>query len=246
MVRIAICDDNPQELEKTYSYIEEYRKSKVGWDFTVHKFNNGYSLLDYIDINGSYDVYILDIVMPEIDGIELGAQINKKSYNANIILLSILPDFGVESYTIFAKDYILKPCYKEKLFVSLNRILESMQPQKFKYFMIKTGDGVYAAPYHDILFVEYYKHHLICHMTDGTVVESLSLRESCTVLTEELIRMGDFVRISSSYVVNMRYVKRFTSRMFEMINGDILPLSRLYSDAREAYMDYVSNNRITR
>lgn len=243
MVRIAICDDNAQELEQTCACVKAYETAKIGWNFAVDKFSDGYALLESIDKTGGYDIYILDIVLPRLNGIQIGAEINKRNAGAQIILLSTSPEFGVDSYTIFAKDYILKPCSQEKLFASLDRTLGNLQVQKPKYYILKTADGVYAAPYHMILYVEYYKHQLICHLTNGELVKTLNLRESFAVLTDTLVKEGNFLRISASHVINMQYVKKFTSRVFELINNESLPLSRLYADARGLYMDYIFDKK---
>ncbi len=243
MVKIAICDDNERELEQTYSYVKRYQEAKIGWDFFVEKFDNGFNLLESVEKTGGYDIYILDIVMPNINGIQLGEEINKRDNSAQIILLTTSPEFGVESYSIFARDYILKPCDPEKLIASIDRIVGNMQTEKPKYFSVNVTDGVHVLPYHKILYIEYYRHRLICHLTDGETVESKNMRQPFFALTDELLKEGSFLRISASYVINMQYVKKFTSREFEMINNEKIPLSRLYADARETYMDYIFDKK---
>ncbi len=63
----------------------------------------------------------LDIIMPELNGIQLGMEIRKKDNDSIIIFLTSSAEYGVDSYSISAKDYILKPYTEEALFSALDK-----------------------------------------------------------------------------------------------------------------------------
>lgn len=205
----------------------------------MQKFRNGFSLLDSIVTQGRYEIYILDIIMPDINGIELGAEIRKKDNDSKIILLTSSSDYGVDSYSISAKDYILKPYTEKALFSALDKVIDSMSTEQAKRYLMKISEGgIYAIPYGRLLYLEYYKHRLTAHTIDGERIESIVLRDSFAKLISPLIEDGRFVQVSSSYIINMQYVRRFTSKYFELSNGETLPLSRIYTNARSIYLDY--------
>ncbi|MDO5707186.1 MAG: response regulator transcription factor [Andreesenia angusta] len=71
---------------------------------------NGKEALEYFE-NESFDLAILDIMVPEIDGIEVLEEIRKKDKKIGIIMLSAIGDERTQlhSFTAMADDYIVKP-----------------------------------------------------------------------------------------------------------------------------------------
>lgn len=239
MLKIAICDDEAGELEEAYASIKKYCSNRTELDIAARKFQHYSDLLDSIETHGRYDIYILDIIMPELNGIKLGMEIRKKDNDSIIIFLTSSAEYGVDSYSVSAKDYILKPYTEEALFSALDKAVDSMSIEKTRRYLMNVSGGVYAIPYGRLLCMEYYKHRLIAHTVDGEKIESIVLREPFTNLVSPLIEEGRFVQVSASYIINMQYVRRFTSRFFELSNGKTLPLSRLYTNARSIYLDYI-------
>lgn len=239
MLKIAICDDEANELEQTHASIKKYCKARTEFDISAQKFQCCSDLLDSIETHGRYDIYILDIIMPEIDGIALGMEIWKKDNDSIIIFLTASAEYGVDSYSLSAKDYILKPYTEDSLFSALDKAVDSMSAEKARRYLLHVPGGVYAIPYGRLLYMEYYKHRLIAYTIDGEKVESIVLRKPFTNLISPLIEEGRFVQVSASYIINMQYVRRFTSRCFELSNGCTVPLSRTYANARSTYLDYI-------
>lgn len=241
MIRIAICDDDAKELEEAYLLVQKYCMSHTEQDISVQKFDIPARLMESIEEHGRYDIYILDIVMPEMNGIELGAEIREKDNECKIILLTISTEYGVDSYSIAANDYILKPVREKLLYSSIDKALYSLTRENAKRYLINIPGGMYAIPYGRLLYIEYYKHRLIARTVDGEMIESNVLRQSFTNLISELLEDGRFVRISSAHIVNMQYIRKVSARNFELSNGEILAVSRRYSEARNRYLDYMVN-----
>lgn len=77
MPRIAICDDAADELEHIYNLAAQYASENTAVDFTIQKFQASYDLLDCIQNDAGFDLYLLDILMPGIGGISLAERIRK-------------------------------------------------------------------------------------------------------------------------------------------------------------------------
>ena len=74
MIRIAVCDDDPKVLDRLCQYIENL--AGVGsYDIVCERFTDGFALLDKQDSGVRYDLVFLDIVMPNIDGMQVGKEI---------------------------------------------------------------------------------------------------------------------------------------------------------------------------
>ena len=69
-------------------------------------------------MRGTFDIYLLDVIMPGQNGIELGLSIREFDQGGRIIYLTASSDFAVDSYRAKASDYLLKPLDKSRLFQS--------------------------------------------------------------------------------------------------------------------------------
>lgn len=242
MVRFTLVDDDQEQLAAAAELIRDYGRTRLQEPMDVVCYNDPHALLETLAQQEPSDVYILDIVMPVVNGIDLGSHIRALYRDAVIILLTSSRDFGVESYSIQALDYMLKPCARESLFAALDRAM-GVRRAEDGHFPLHVTDGFCAVPFREILWVEYYNHRLVFHMVNGELVESLSYREPFAELIRPLLDSGRFVRVSASFVLHMKYVKKLRSKEFHMQGGRIFPITRTYIDSRSIYMDYVLGKR---
>ncbi|MFA6830185.1 MAG: response regulator transcription factor [Bacilli bacterium] len=91
--------------------------------YSVDPVYNGQEALEYIEMN-SYDLIILDIMMPILDGLTVLKTIRQKSINTPVLILTAksLPDDIVEGLDSGADDYLTKP-YNIKVLLAHIRAL---------------------------------------------------------------------------------------------------------------------------
>jgi DNA-binding response OmpR family regulator len=80
-------------------------------------------------LSGSYDLVILDIKMPKMDGFELYHKIKKKDNNANICFLTASELYyeefrKKESYALDKSMFIRKPIDNEELVKEVNKMIK--------------------------------------------------------------------------------------------------------------------------
>ncbi len=239
VLKIIIVDDDTAELSTTSGLVRQYAADRKGLDPMVQCFSTPRDFRRWFVAGGRADVYILDIVMPETDGISLGLEIKRAERDADIIYLTTSAEYGVASYDVQATDYILKPCTAKCISRALDRVTAAQSRERALCFFVRMADGVYSIPHADILYVEYSDHRLIVYTTDGRRIESVSCREPFTVLAETLLRERNFLRISVSFIINMKHVIKLSSNEFEMQGHIKLPISRSYPSSRSAYMNFI-------
>ena len=107
IINVVAIDDNENVLSSVRKYFKDRKEVKV-----VGLFSNGKEGLKYLINNqNDYDVVLLDILMPQIDGIKMLEELNKRNIEKKIIILSSFKD----DYTIKkmqklkASYYMLKP-----------------------------------------------------------------------------------------------------------------------------------------
>lgn len=103
LIKVAIVDDEKDILEM----IEKYLKRTGGFDIST--FTNPLHVKDYIDT--SYDVVLLDIMMPQLNGLDLLKELHEKLPELKIIMMTAYStlDKVLKSHREGATDYIMKP-----------------------------------------------------------------------------------------------------------------------------------------
>jgi DNA-binding response OmpR family regulator len=120
-LRILAVDDEPDLTMLCRMSLEHY-------GFEVDTFNDPQEALSKFK-PGSYDLVILDIKMPKMDGFELYHKIKKKDNNANICFLTAselyYEEFRKKEYYALDKSmFIRKPIDNEELVKEVNKMIK--------------------------------------------------------------------------------------------------------------------------
>ena len=112
--------------------LTEYLKMN---NFNVALVNNGKKALDKLSTD-NFDLCILDVMMPEMDGFQLAEKIKQKKLNIPFIFLTArsLKIDVLKGFSLGAVDYIRKPIDEEELVIRLNRLLGILKPKKVETF----------------------------------------------------------------------------------------------------------------
>lgn len=238
MLQIAICDDQPKELEIIKEYITEYISYHL-LEAELKGFTHPDELLNTIE-TGSFHLYILDIVMPMINGIKLGKDIRCFDREAQIIYATTEPQFALQAYVASPINYLIKPINKQQLFDTLTFALTKIDLSEEQIVTVKTTQNLRVLTLSEILCCEYRSHAVIFTLTNGEEVISRTFRESYTEYCEPLRRDARFLQCHTSYFINMRRVERFAKDSFTLRGGKIVPIAaKQYSVVRDQYMDFL-------
>ena len=115
MIKIALCDDDLSALKEIRALIEQYgteRNQKI----VCVDFGSPLDLLIEIEMGMRPDILFLDILMPGENGINVAKEIRQYDDAVKIIFLTSSSEFAVESYTVGAYYYQVKPVCEEIFF----------------------------------------------------------------------------------------------------------------------------------
>lgn len=238
-MKIAICDDELPEISIINSYIHEYIQDRE-LDIDIITFSDARELLEYDNMK-DIAIYLLDIIMPGMNGIELGRRIHEINKNAVIIYLTMSKEFSISAFSVRAFSYLLKPINKDKLFSELDECFENIK-KPVRRLLIKTSDGTVNLPLKDIMVVEYSDHRLIYHLLNGTAIEGLYQKLSFEKQASVFIDSGLFVKIYSSHFINMKNVKMVTANKFIMKDESKYSITRKYADSKKIYIEFMMKN----
>ena len=237
-MRLAICDDNEVELFRLTHFIDKYKVSRhIDCEYAV--FNNGFDLISALEKGEQFDVYCLDILMPSFSGIDTAKEIRTIDKNAPIILLTSSPDFAVESYSVKAANYILKPVMIDVLFQSLDDILEQISQKSADVLLLKSVDGIQKVLISNIVYVEVIGRKVFYHLISGRLVECA---ESISAVYDTLLPYSSFIRPHRSYIVNMNYIDAIDTASITMQTKTVIPIAQgKAKEVRTAYLEYLRN-----
>ena len=210
-MNIAICDDDNQCSGMLNILLKEYASQKNITNLSVSIYTDGHDLLDALQEDKSFDVCILDIVMPAVSGIDLGIKLREIGYNGIIIYLTSSREHALDSYKVKAFNYILKPVIPEELFSTLDDTLHIISNNADKNIIVKTKEGNVRLYASNILYVELCKRILIYHLADGSTLESIYIRVPFTEATKELLADKQFVQCGAGKIVNLSHITMVTS-----------------------------------
>jgi len=238
MLRIAICDDIPEQLAEIAILVNEYIASNTA-EAVLHQYTNSDALLSASKMI-RYHIYILDIVMPMMSGIEIGKEIRRLDRDAQIIYASTESSFALEAFIANPINYLLKPVDKIKFFETLDLAISKVNADDERIITLKTKEGLCVLELTSIIFCEYIKHKTQYTLLSGEILTTLSSKESFSKHIEPLLLDARFIQPHISFVVNMNRIESFTKGGFKMRGGVMIPISaKQYSVIRDAYMDYL-------
>lgn len=239
MFTIALCDDNLKENEKLSGLIENYCESHPGIVSGFQSFSSPTELLNVVENKMGFDVYLLDILMPDLTGIEVAQRLRAKSQESFIVFLTFSEDFALEAFRVGALQYLVKPIEKEELFAVLDRALTLAERRAPKTILINTVQGKERIPLSSIVFVECRNHILSYHLSDGRALTGRTIRTSFEVAMGVLLAERNFIHPHKSFIINADYVERLTAQTFLMAGGFEVPITKSrYAQARSKYLQY--------
>ena len=239
MLKIAVCDDSRELLEKVEKDLHEY-ESVRNTPVTVHTYTNAVDLLDGLK-KTDYDILILDIIMPGFTGMQAAHEIRKFNEEIKIIFLTSSKEFAIESYSVGAYYYLLKPVLKEKLFSVLDKVVSEIA-SKQESCVIYTHMGIVNIPFARIECLEVYNKHLVFHLSDGSTKET---RGALTDYENVFLERKEFLKIHRSYILNMDYIHSIEAGEIATYSGKRFPVSRLLAkDIKEHYMNYMFTKEV--
>lgn len=201
-MKLAICDDEMQNQE----LVEEVIRTSETRPVKIHKFSDAQVLLNEVRKNGGFDVYILDVVMPGMNGIELGKQLRAEGFDGKIIYLTSSQEYAVESYRVKAYDYLLKPVEPQALCQTLDEVWDQLQPREEKYISVKTKDGSIRLCMDDVMYVQLSKRAAVYYLTGGRQYQSMTLRVPFPEAVKELLEDRRFVLCGQGLLANLQHL----------------------------------------
>lgn len=235
---VSICDDNSIGREVLRELLLEYKRQREISDLEILEYDSPVALARDLDRVES-DVYLLDIIFPDGNGIDLAREIRLRYHHNPIIFITSSQKDTLNAFNVFALRYFVKPVRPKPFFETLDYAVGRLQESAPKYFMINTTEGKQRLRFSTIMYVERKNQVLHITMNTGKVYESVTLREAFANKLRPLLEDDRFVQTHVSFVVNLDAVDAYRKDHMIMQDGRNIPISRTYNTSvKERYLSY--------
>lgn len=207
-MNVLIVDDEPLARDRLKRMVNETT------DYTViAEASNGAEAIEKSD-STQPDVILMDIRMPEMDGLAAAKQISQNGSAPAIIFCTAYDDYGVEAFDAQAAGYLLKPVRKENLESALEKAqsLNRLQVNNFnaandasqrqrEHIASRSRRGIQLIPFREITVFKADHKYVTAYHTSGEVLIDDTLKDLETEFE------GKLLRVHRNALVNIEYIE---------------------------------------
>lgn len=221
MLKIAFCDDDDDFVSRTSELIQSILRSENNFP-VIATYTNPAALTSAVADDDRYDLYILDVQMPGMDGFEVAKCIRENQPNAALLFLSSHPDFAMEGYKVRALRYIYKLDIENALPEALKEAIETIRKDDLQSIIIQHYQNFTRILYRDIIYVQKVQRNVeIVTDQQGIYKDSRGIKQLFSEIND-----SRFIFTDRAYFVNLDYVQELNGSSLVMTNGEHIPVSR--------------------
>jgi DNA-binding LytR/AlgR family response regulator len=237
MIRIAICDDEPKELEKAGSLLTKYAFQHPQYELEISSFFAPFELLSHMEEKGGFDVVLLDVYMSGMLGTETARELRHLGYEGEIIFITTSRDHSLTAFEVDASQYLIKPYDEAHIYAALDKVIRHINVERRDFITLKTSDGITCLAPRDVVFTETgRKNYQIIHTVQGKKVE---VRMKASEIFELLSQNKFFVRCGVSINLNLKYIRQISKNTITFDTGEHLAYPyRAYPKLKEEFLHF--------
>jgi len=232
---IVAVDDEPLALQLIARYIEETPELSL-----LGKFKNPMDAAVFLKEN-SVDIVMLDIQMPELNGIEFTRQMTR---GPKVIFTTAYKKYAIEGFKLEVVDYLVKPFSYLDFHKAIQRAekIISLEKKSYKniesnndFLYLKSNYKIKRLKLNDIQYIEGFNDFVRIYASSS--IEPIQSQITLKII-EAKLPAGKFMRIHRSFIVNLQMVD--TIDRGRIVFGKVyIPVGDQY---REKFEDYLRKN----
>ena len=236
-MRIVFCDDEPDILLQIQNYVKEYFQNIGGLQPEFAAYSSGDSLLKSEDLKA--DIAFLDVEMPGINGIHVGAKLKEANPDVRIFIVTAFPDYLDDAMRFQVFRYLSKPIDKARLFRNLKDAVAQYNMESESY-AVETTDGIKTLRAEEIVCVEAFQRQIILTSTDGSYkcVNNMDY-------WKKTLSLPCFFQPHRSFIINMRFVREIGKDTILLRYANNTKLTyltrRKYTEFKDTYLMYLES-----
>lgn len=230
MIKIAIIEDESQDLKLLLEYLENYQKEK-NIQFDIQTFSDGLSFLENYK---GFDIVFMDIELPNLDGMKTAQRLREIDDSTCLVFVTKSVKYAIRGYEVDAKYYLVKPIRYYPFSIKLDKIIQ-MTKKAQKVISVKTAGREETKLVRLVVDEIYYIQVRSNYVTYYTSIREYVERNVMKAVEKELITVG-FCRCNNYCLVNLKHVSEIGKDSI-LVNGKQLEISRL---RKKEFLDAVT------
>lgn len=220
MYQIALCDDEAAALQ-VYAPQIETAFEQLGCRVALTTFHDPFRFLESLQTGNVYHAAFLDIDMPRLNGIQLGKMLRELNYSIALVFVSNRTELVFETFAVQPLRFLRKDRFSKELPDAAGEVLRVLEKSKTQTVTLADHSRSFCLPVADIFYCEIIGKTLFIHLPKNTVELRCQMSDA-----EQKLQPYGFLRIHKGYLVNCGAVFCIRKDCVELVNGELLPLSR--------------------
>ena len=221
-IKIALCDDDARALP-IIAGAAESAFSAQGIQTEIFRFSAGAALLEAME-RTHFNLLLLDIEMPGMDGIAVGKKLRAKEDETKIVYVSEAETRVFESFQVQPLGFVRKSNFLNDIAAVVERYVRtSAQEQTGDYLELNTRSGLLTLKSKQVRYIEGSRNYQLLYM-DGKK-EPAEVKMTMERLEQMTVPFG-FIRVHKGYLVNYLYVQRVSNGEVTLVDGTEIPIGR--------------------
>ena len=239
MIKVLVCDDDRIITEKVQQLLTIVQE-QYSFELDIKTYNDGRLAMESKEI---YDIAIVDIEMPDVDGLALSENLKKRNSDAIVLILTSFSDYLDSAMRIQVFRYLSKPIDQERFTKNFMEAIDYYK-QISKQIVVESGNEVLTIKTKDILYIENLKHGSVIATKYGDYKTNIKPQEWYEVINQP----NCFTFSHKSFLVNLQNVINFDKTIIHFQgSNDTVRIAcisqRKYYDFKKAFFDFAGGKR---
>lgn len=231
MYHVAIVEDEASFSAQLQEYLKQYEEEN-DVRFKISVFGDGAEILE--DYQPLYDIILLDIEMPKVNGMKAAEEIRAQDANVTLMFITNMANYAIRGYEVGALDFVMKPINYYTFSMKMTRVLKRTKQKARQEILLTLPDGVKKLNVQQIYYVEVQNRMLYYHTDEGVFAMRGTMQS-----VEQMLAPYAFAKCNHWYIVNLKHVSE-VKKNTAVIAGNELEVSRRNRTAfLKALTDYV-------
>ena len=153
MIKLAVLDDEKNYLDIVLELLAKYKQEKK-LQIETELFLDAKTLLEKIESGEKYDVYLLDIYMQGITGINVATELRGRNVKSPIVFLTSSINHALEAFGVNATHYLVKPYSQEDFFFAIDKAVQNIESHSNDSIVLKVDNTYRRFTVNEILYSE--------------------------------------------------------------------------------------------
>lgn len=217
MYHIAIVEDEAAFAVQLQEYLKQY-EGENDVRFKISVFGDGAEILE--NYQPLYDIILLDIEMPKVNGMKAAEQIRAQDADVTLMFITNMANYAIRGYEVGALDFVMKPINYYIFSMKMTRVLKRTKQKAQQDILLTLPDGVKKLNVQQIYYVEVQNRMLYYHTEEGIFAMRGTMQS-----VEQMLSKYAFAKCNHWYIVNLKHVSE-VKKTTAVVAGHELEVSR--------------------